>query len=168
MANFVHHTLSCEGIKQKLIDSGVVYEKTLKSKSAPKGRAYPFVLDYAKCDEVEWAKEIRNILERGVINCAIKGPDGRYGVRRDYTEDEKSELGFYPVKFSEDGNEMTWLCRWIENEDVAFYASKALPEETMILEESYEGTYDGGCYLKNGVNIGEYKPKIREDESDEQ
>ena len=157
MANFVYHELECEGLKEKLINAGVIYEKSLVSRSAPEGRLYPHVLDYYKCNPEEWEKEKAKILENGVIDFAEKNPDGKYGVRRDYTPEEQAQLGFYPVQFSEDGGTMSWLCRWISNEDVSFYASTALPEETMLFTESYEGDFDGGCYLKNGENVGEYK-----------
>lgn len=155
MANMVYHELYCEGIKQKLIELGVVYEKSLTSRSAPNGRIYPHVLDYNKCNSEEWQKELSKILKDGVVDCAEKNEDGTYGVRRDYTPEEQSELGFYPVNFSEDGNKMSWLCRYISNEDPAFYASSALPDEIMIMTEVYEGEYDGGCYLKAGQKIAD-------------
>lgn len=159
MANMVHHEIYCEGIKEKLIEKGVVYEKSLTSRSAPNGKVYPFVLDYGKCNGDEWEKEKEKILKTGVIDCSKKNADGTYGVRRDYTPEEQAELGFYPVSFCKDGNRMTWQCRYVSNEDPSFYTSLALPEEIMILTETYdgdfEGDFDGGYYLKNGKSIAD-------------
>lgn len=155
----VYHELYCEGIKEKIIGGGFVGEKVLKSKSAPKGRLYPFVLDYGKCNPEEWEKEKEKILKDGVVDYGRKSENGEYGARRDYTAEEQAELGFYPVQFSEDGNRMSWLCRWIPNEDISFYTFTALPDEVMILTESYEGSFDFGCYLKNGNNFAEL-PKV--------
>ena len=155
MANMEYHEIYLEGIKEKLLEKGVVGEKKLSSKRYPEGKVFPFVLDYGKCNEKEWAKEKTSILEEGVKDYGKKNEDGSYGFRRDYTEKEASELGFYPVFFSEDGNRMSWECRYISNEDPAFYASDALPEEVMIFSMFYEGEYDGGCYLKAGKKITE-------------
>lgn len=155
MANMVYHELYCENLKEKLIEKGVIYEKSLTSRSAPNGRVYPHVLDYGKCNEEEWKKEKADILERGVVDYGKRNEEGKCGVRRDYTPEKQAELGFYPVEFSEDGNKMTWLCRYVSNEDISFYTSSALPDEVMILTEVYEGEFDGGCYLKNGEKIAD-------------
>lgn len=153
MANCVYHELICEGIKEKLIRSGVLYEKRLISKGCPEGEIYPYVLDYGKCNPEEWLKEKLEIIKTGVIDCSIKGPDGRYGVRKEYPVEIQEQLGYFPVQFSDDGNTMTWLCRYISNQDVAFYASYALPEEKMEYVESYEGDLDCQCYIQNGKRI---------------
>lgn len=153
MANMVYHEIYCEGIKEKLIKKGVVGEKVLTSKCYPEGKSFPFVLDYEKCNEKEWEKEKTSILKEGITDYGKKNEKGEYGVRRDYTEKEEAELGFYPVSFSEDGNRMSWECRYVANKDVSYYASLSLPDEVMILIEAYEGDFDGGCYLKNGTNI---------------
>ena len=153
MANMVYHEIYCEGIRRKLFGAGVICEKVLTSRTSPQGRFFPYVLDYSKCAPADWAAEKAEILERGVVDCSKRGPDGNYGLRRDYTEEEQSELGYYPVSFDEGGDKMSWLSKWTSNEDVAFYASKALPDETIIFCQEYEGEYDGGCYLKNGEKI---------------
>ena len=155
MANMVHHEIYCEGIKEKLLEKGVVGEKVLTSRSYPQGKSFPFVLDYGKCNGEEWEKEKASILKEGVRDYGKKNEEGEYGVRRDYTPEEQAELGFYPVNFSEDGNRMTWLCRYVSNEDISFYTSFALSDEILILTESYEGDFDGGCYLKNGKKIAD-------------
>lgn len=160
MANIVYHELYCEGIKQKLMDAGVICEKTLTSKSYPKGKVLPHVLDYSKCNREEWEDEKERILKDGIVDYGKRNEKGECGVRRDYTPEEQSELGYYPVQFSEDGNKMIWFCRYIPNEDISFYASSALPNEVMILHESCEGDYYGGCYLKNGNNFAN-KPVAR-------
>ena len=57
MANMVYYELYLEGIKKKLIEKGLVYEKSLTSRCYPNGKIYPFVLDYGKCNPTEWEKE---------------------------------------------------------------------------------------------------------------
>lgn len=159
MANYEFHHLFGLNIKEALIEGGYVGPKTLTSKAHPKGVDFEFVLDYAKCSPDEWQKQLASVLERGVIDFGKKNTDGSNGVRRDYTPEEQSELGFYPVQFSEDGTEMTWICKWMSNDDPAFYASCALENATLILDKFYEATYDGGCYLKAGKNVAE-KPVL--------
>ena len=152
MANMEYHEVYLDGIKEKLLEKGVVGEKVLTSRCYPEGKTYPFVLDYGKCNREEWEKEKASILKEGITDYGKKNEDGTY-YRRDYTEKEASELGFYPVFFSEDGNRVYWESKYISNEDIAFYISDAIPEEVMIFSMFYEGEYDGGCYLKAGKKI---------------
>ena len=153
MTDFVYHELKCKGIKEKLTNIGVVYSKRLTSKSCPEGEVCPYVLDYSKCNAKEWLKEKLEIIKSGMIDCSIKGPDGRYGVRKECPIEIQEQLGFFPVEFSEDGNVMTWFCRYISNPDVAFYASYAIPEDVMIYTEFYENELDRHYCIQNGNRI---------------
>lgn len=159
MANMVYHELCCKNLKQKLAAAGVICSKTLKSKSAPEGHFYPHVLCYDNCNADAWFIQKNRILKSGVVDYAKKNPDGTSGVRRDYTPEEQSELGFYPVEFSKGGNKMTWACRWVSNDDPAFYASSVLPDDTLIFTEIYEDGCDDGCYIKRGKKVAD-KPLV--------
>lgn len=154
MANYESHHLFGLNIKEALIEGGYVGPKTLTSKAHPKGVAFEFVLDYAKCNPDEWKKQLAAILERGVVDFGKQNPDGSRGVRRDYTPEEQAELGFYPVRFNDDGTEMIWSAAWRSNDDPAYYASCALKNTVLILDKFYEAEYDGGGYLKSGTFIG--------------
>lgn len=154
MANYVSHHLYGANIKEALIEGGFVKPMTLHSKRHPEGLAFSHVLDYAKCNPEEFAKQKKSILEYGIVNFAEKNPDGTNGVRRDYTPEEAAEIGFYPVQFNDDGTEMIWSAAWRSNDDPAYYASCALENAVLILDRFYEAEYDGGGYLKNGEFIG--------------
>lgn len=159
MANMVYHELCCKNLKQKLATAGVICGKTLRSKSAPEGRFYPHVLCYENCNPDAWFVQKNRILKSGVVDYAKTNPDGTSGVRRDYTPEEQAELGFYPVEFSKSGNKMTWACRYISNDDPAFYASAALPDDILIFTVIYDDGCDGGCYIKRGKKIAD-KPLV--------
>lgn len=148
MANYETHYLYAQGLKENLIAAGVIEELPHDSRACEIGNTHRIF--FAKCSKEEWAKELAQILERGVIDCSKKNADGTYGVRRDYTPEEQEKLGWWPVQFSEDGNEMTWICKWVANDCAGYYASLALPNQTVIYTQFYEATYDGGGYLKGG------------------
>ena len=166
MAIMVYHELCCKGLKQKLAAAGAICGKTLKSKSAPEGRFYPHVLCYDNCNSDEWLLQKDRILKSGVVDYAKKRPDGAFGVRRDYTPEEQAELGFYPVEFSKGGNKMSWKCKWIANEDPAFYASQASPDDVVVYTVIYEDGGGGGCYIKNGRKITD-KPLVLLDDANQ-
>lgn len=154
MANYVSHYLYAQGLKENLIAAGVIEELPHDSRACEIGNTHRIF--FAKCSQEEWSNELATILQRGVIDCSKKNADGTYGVRRDYTTEEQENLGWWPVQFNDDGTEMTWLCAYTSNDAPGYYASIAVPEQTMIYTQFYEATYDGGFYLKGGkfvVNV---------------
>lgn len=162
MANYESHHLYAQGLRDKLLAVGAIEE--LPSSSHAKEIGNTHMLHFAKCNKEEWEKELKRILDHGVIDFAVPKPDGKgYGVRRDYTPEEEAKLRWWPVQFRDDGNEMMWLCRWVANDTPAFYASLALPDQTLIYDQFYEANYDGGCYLRGGKNIA-HKPRINDDD----
>lgn len=163
--NYESHHLYAQGLRDNLLAAGVIEELPGYSHAKEIGNTH--MLHFRKCDAEQWEKELKKTLDHGVIDFSKKKPDGRgYGVRRDYTPEEQAKLEWWPVQFRGDGNEMMWLCRWVANDAPAFYASCAVPDQTMIYDQFYEGDYDGGCYLKGGKNIV-CKPVIRGDDLDQ-
>lgn len=158
MANYESHYLYGQRLKANLLAAGVLEEIPFDSEAGKVGNTH--ILHFAKCNAEEWALDLEKILDHGVVDCSKKKPDGNgYGVRRDYTPEEKDKLEWWPVQFNDDGSEMAWVCKWIPNADPAYYASWAVPNQILIHEQFYEGTYDGGIYLQNGQQIA-IKPKI--------
>ena len=160
MANYESHHLYAQGLRNNLLAAGVIEELPGSSRAKEIGNTH--MLHFRKCNAEQWEKELKKTLDHGVIDFGKKKPDGRgYGVRRDYTPEEQAKLEWWPVQFRDDGNEMMWLCQWVANDAPAFYASCAVPHQTMIYDQFYEANYDGGCYLKGGENIA-YKPVIHD------
>lgn len=165
MANYESHHLYAQGLRNNLLAAGVIEELPGSSRAKEIGNTH--MLHFRKCNAKQWEKELKKTLDHGVIDFGKKKPDGRgYGVRRDYTPEEQAKLEWWPVQFRDDGNEMMWLCQWVANDAPAFYASCAVPHQTMIYDQFYEANYDGGCYLKGGENIA-YKPVIHGGELDQ-
>ena len=147
MANYESPHLYAQELQQNLLNAGVLEELPEEYRKRSGGCTHRIL--YAKCDANDWAEQLVKILEHGVIDCSKIGPDGKHGVRRDYTPEEQKELGWYPVWF-DSPNEMVWLSKWVSDDNPGYYASRALPTQNMILHFYYEASYDGGGYLKNG------------------
>ena len=151
MSYFEAHCLYGQKLRDKLIAAGVL-EKIQDNSRFKCDNIY--MLHFARCNAEEWAKDLQKALEHGVIDCSKQKPDGSgYGLRRDYTPEEQAKLGQWPVRFNEDGSEMSWYCKWIPNQDPAYYASWALPNEKLIFQQHFEVQFDGGGYLKNGTKF---------------
>lgn len=140
-------------LKTILMEKGLIAPKTLHSKK--RKVHFDCVLDYKKCSPDEWAKQLAEILERGVIDFSKRNELGDFGVRRDYTSKEQEELGFYPVYFTDDGSRMSWEARWNYNLDPLFYVSKALPNEVFTYDMMCEGDCDASAYYQDGTYLGE-------------
>ena len=140
MANMAYSFLECKGLVEKLKD--VVGPATLHSKWHPEGIRYEHVLDYSKCCPEEWEKQKAKILEVGVLNFADN-------TRRDYTKEEEAELSLWPL-YVEDENCVSWQCRYVENDDPAFYISAYLPTEKLHLHIAYEGFDESETWIVNG------------------
>ena len=72
--------------------------------------------------------------------------------KRPYTELEKSSLGKYSIKVSDDGKKITWCRNYASayDENVADYISKALPDEVLRFICITESEVDFDVKLKNG------------------
>ena len=147
MANYETHHLYAQELQQNLLAVGVL--EPIPEKFRDRAGNCEYRIMYAKCDADDWAEQLKKILERGVIDCSKKNPDGKYGVRRDYTEEEKELLGWYPVHFLSP-NEMMWISKWVMDDNPGYYASRANPAQNMIMHLYYEATFDGGWYMRNG------------------
>lgn len=152
MANYVIHYLYAQNLQQNLMDAGVLEKLPDRHRAGVCG--YTHRILYAKCHADDWADCLKEILERGVIDCSKKNEDGSYGVRRDYTPEEQKDLDWYPVHFNSP-HEMAWTSRWTSDDNPGYYASRAIPEQSMIMTFFYEGSYDGGCYLKDGKKFAD-------------
>ena len=148
MANVVLHYLSVENIKKLLTDAGVVSSRTMHGRRGREVHCQN-VLDMKKCCASEWAKDEAKAIEYGVVDFSKQNETGRYGVRRDLTEEEIEDLHFWPITFQSD-DVMVWECCWKENIDPAFFISKLFPDMDFHLEMYYEGTLDGAYTGKDG------------------
>ena len=171
MANCEYHVIYCPGIKTKLLAAGVVSSRMLYPKGYPNGKMYESVLDYSKCHEKEWQKQLEDVLESGVVDFGLRNVDGSYGVRRDFTEEEKAMLPLYPIHFS-DNDHVEWYSKWRHNEDPLIYITMALPTEIMYFSAFYESACDGCWYVRDGkhycdapqilVRPGEYQRAVND------
>jgi hypothetical protein len=152
MANYESHHLYAQELQKNLMDAGVLEELPEEYRKRSGGCTHRIM--YAKCDAADWEEQRQKILEHGVIDCSKKNADGKYGVRRDYTEAEQKELGWYPVWF-ETPDEMVWISKWVMDDNPGYYASRAVPTQNMIMVLYYEATFDGGWYMKNGKKFAD-------------
>lgn len=152
MANYESHHLYAQELQQNLLNAGVLEKLPEEYQKRSGGCTHRII--YAKCDATDWEEQRQKILEHGVIDCSKKNEDGSYGVRRDYTPEEQKELGWYPVWFT-NPNEMTWISKWIMDDNPGYYASRALPAQSMTMHLYYEATFDGGWYMKNGKKFAD-------------
>ncbi len=152
MANYESHHIYAQELQQNLLNAGVL--ESLPEEYIRRSGGCTHRIMYAKCDAADWEEQLQKILERGVIDCSKKNEDGSYGVRRDYTPEEQKELGWYPVWF-ENPNEMVWLSKWTMDDNPGYYASRAVPKQSMIMHLYYEATFDGGWYMRNGKKFAD-------------
>ena len=149
MSNVVDHYLRASNLKQMLLDSGVIESITLHG-TFNRAVHCKYVLNMRKCHEVEWKVVEQSAKDHGVVNFSKKNDDGKYGVRRDLTKQEISELPYWPIFFNSD-DELCWICKWRSNDDPAFFISKLFPNVSFEYEKFYEGDWDGGWTILNGV-----------------
>lgn len=151
MANVVQHYLSIKNIKKLLTDAGVVSSRTMHGR---RGREVycQTVLDMKKCCETEWAKDEASAIAYGAVDFSKKNTNGRYGARRDLTDEEIEELHYWPIVFVSD-DAIVWECCWHANDDPAFFISKLFPDMEFMFERYYEGRCDGIFRVKNGEFI---------------
>ena len=76
MANYVIHYLYAQNLQQNLMDAGVLEKLPDRHRAGVCG--YTHRILYAKCHADDWADCLKEILERGVIDCSKKNEDGSY------------------------------------------------------------------------------------------
>jgi hypothetical protein len=116
--------LEGDGIKQKLMDAGVIGPMVLHG-IGHREVHFDTVIDLSKC----WPEKFEEYWQ-------LLKDEGEF---EGYTEAENEELKYYPVVFK-DGDTMAWQCKWHANEDIAAYASKAVPDVLMVLKVRYPQT----------------------------
>ena len=148
MADVVLHCLSAKNIKKLLLDAGVTSSRTLHGR---RGREVycQNVLNMKKCCASEWAKEESRAITYGVMDFSKKNSEGKYGVRRDLTEEEIDELPCWPIVFDSDDS-VIWQCCWKTNDNPAFFISKLFPDVEFRFEMSYEGRSHDIFHIKDG------------------
>ena len=150
MADYEYHTLYAQGLMEKLMNAGVIEPLPEKYHRRTSCR---YRIMYAKCDAADWEEQRKGILEDGVTDCSKRDENGK-PVRRDFTPEEREELGWYPVHFYSP-NEMNWKSKWDMDDNPGYYASRALPTQSMIMTLYYESSFDGGWYMKNGKKFAD-------------
>lgn len=132
MSVTVAHLLQAKGLKQMLLDAGVVGPVSLG------GKTYDNVLDMSKCCAELWEQEKPKHIEYGVLDFSKRDPEmGFPGLRRDLTPEEIAELPYWPIEFR-NNDEAMWLCCWREKASPAFYISKRFPEVEFQYSAGYE------------------------------
>ena len=149
MSYVIDHYLKAPNLKKILLESGVIESKVLHGVS---GRevAHAYALNMKRCNEQYWSEVERAAKEHGVIDFSKKNEDGKYGVRRDLTAQEIEELPYWPVFFNKD-DEVNWICKWRNNDDPAYFISKLFPSVKFEYYLFYEGDWDGGYTVTDGV-----------------
>lgn len=162
MSNVVDHYLKTSNLKQLLLNSGVVESRTLHGAGNREVHC-EYVLNMRKCHEDEWVNVEHNCIEHGVVDFSKKNDDGKYGVRRDLTNEEITELPYWPIFFDND-DEICWFSKWRNNDDPAFFVSKLFPDISFNYDMFYEGEWDGGFIVTNGVFTAtdEWKARLEE------
>lgn len=151
MAVVYYQFIDYPGIRDLLIQKGYVRPMTLHPYSDESYEcSFDAVLDYAKCDAARFMEEKKKAIEHGIIQFNMKNEDGTYGVRRDLTKREISELGFFPVTFSDNGDSVMWSTRYGINTAPAHYISAVIGDEKVYTMIECEGDilYEG--YMRNG------------------
>jgi hypothetical protein len=149
MSDMIDHHLVAPNLKQLLLKSGVIESRILHGTSNREVE-HQYVINMQKCNETYWKEVEDSAKEYGVVDFSKKNDDGRYGVRRDLTEQEIEELPYWPIFFNSD-DEVNWVCKWHCNDDPAFFISKLFPEITFEYNMYYEGKWDGGFSVSNGI-----------------
>lgn len=134
MANYATQIISCEGLKTKLTDRGVIEHV--------KDNCY--FLKLPLCSD-EWFDEKNRILEKGILNTFT-------GERKSYSQEQSDELDNWQIKFR-DENTALYFTKWASNDTGMYYMSKALPDEKIKYEVYYENEFDGEAYVRNGESI---------------
>ena len=121
--------------------------------------SFDAALDYAKCDAARFMEEKKEAIEHGIIQFNMKNEDGTYGVRRELTKREISELGFFPVTFSDNGDSVMWSTRYGINTAPAHYISAVIGDEKVYTMIEWEGEiiYEG--YMRNGKVESQIEPQ---------
>lgn len=149
VSNSVYHSLKGRSLKRKLLKKCVVGPIVLHG-TGNRVVHIEYALNMSLCDSDEWKKVETSAIEYGVVDHSKQNADGSHGVRRDLTTQEINELPYWPIAFN-DKNEVTWLCKWNNNDDPAFFISKLFPKETFQYDMYYEGEWDGGFIVKDGT-----------------
>ena len=131
MANMIDHYLKAPNLKKILIDAGVIESKTLHGINNREVH-HEHVLNMKKCCEEYWKE----------LELAAK-EDGA-----ELTYQEIEELHYWPICFESD-DEISWICKWRSNDDIAHSISKLFPEITFEYEMFYEGEWDGAFTVKD-------------------
>ena len=151
MAVVYYQFIDYHGIRDLLIQKGYVRPMTLHPYSDESYEcSFDAVLDYAKCDAARFMEEKKEAIEHGIIQFNMKNEDGTYGVRRDLTKREISELGFFPVTFSDDGNSVMWSTRYGINTAPAHYISAVIGDEKVYTMIECEGEILYEASMRNG------------------
>lgn len=150
MADYEYHMLYAQGLMENLMNAGVI--EPLPEKYHRRTNCRHRIM-YAKCDAADWEEQRIGILADGVTDCSKHDENGK-PVRRDLTPEEQEELGWYPVHFYSP-NEMNWESKWVMDDNPGYYASRVLPEQSMIMSLYFEATFDGGWYMKNGKKFAD-------------
>lgn len=151
MAVVYYQFIDYHGIRDLLIQKGYVRPMTLHPYGDESYEcSFDAVLDYAKCDAARFMEEKKAAIEHGIIQFNMKNEDGTYGVRRDLTKREISELGFFPVTFSDDGNSVMWSTRYGINTAPAHYISAAIGDEKVYTMIECEGEILYEASMRNG------------------
>jgi hypothetical protein len=145
MSVTVDHYLHATGLKQMLLDAGIVAPQVLY------GEPYSTVLDKSKCCPEKWEEDKARAIAHGILQLSKIDPEtGELGLRRDLTPEEVEALPFFPIMFHTD-DEIAWFSKWVECESVAFYISKKFPEVELTYEAISEDKYLGKWVIKDGV-----------------
>lgn len=150
----IHHECTANiDLRAALQKIGAINSATLHSHNHPNGVDFDEVLDYSKCDQKSWEEQLQDVLEAGVVNYALQNEDGSYGKRRDFTDEEKTELSLWPVHFSQDGKTMFYTSYIKPCEDPFFYASRAVPDSVMKISLQWGREAPDVFYFKDGATF---------------